>query len=109
MAYTFKSRSAAGVTLLQANGDELLRLLGKAPSTRGAIPPEDLPAAIAAIEAAIAPQPAAPGQPGAAPPADAAAGEDEPVVVTLRQRALPFLELLRRAQAANEPVTWGVV
>jgi hypothetical protein len=29
--------------------------------------------------------------------------------VPLRQRALPFLELLRGALASGEPVTWGVV
>lgn len=104
MAYTFKSRSAASVTLLRANGDDLLRLIGKAPATRGVIPPDDLPAAIAAIEAAIAPRAAARGS-TAVP--DAA--EEEPEVVTLRQRALPFLGLLRGAQAAGEPVTWGIV
>jgi hypothetical protein len=103
MAYTFRSRSAPGVTLLQVNGDELLRLVGKATSARGVITPEDLPAAIAAIEAAIAPLP-----PAAA--AAAAADEDDgAALITLRQRALPFLDLLRRARDAGEPVTWGIV
>ncbi len=102
MAYTFRSRSAPGVTLLQVNGDELLRLVGKAPSARGVIAPEDLPAAIVAIEAAIAPL----------PPAAVAAADDEDdgaALITLRQRALPFLDLLRRARDAGEPVTWGIV
>lgn len=108
MAYTFKSRSAASVTLLRANGDDILRLLGRTPSERGAIAAEDLPSAIAALEAAIAP-----GRPGAGATRPAAIGnpvdDEEPEVVTLRQRALPFLQLLREAQAAGEAVTWGVV
>jgi hypothetical protein len=29
MAYIFKSRSAASVTLLRANGDDILRLVGR--------------------------------------------------------------------------------
>ncbi|MCA3072557.1 MAG: DUF1840 domain-containing protein [Rhodocyclaceae bacterium] len=107
MAYTFKSRSAASVTLLRTNGDDILRLVGRTPSERGAIAAEDLPSAIAAIEAAIAP-----GQPGSGTARPAAAGnvdDEEPEVVTLRQRALPFLQLLREARAAGEAVTWGVV
>jgi cyclopropane-fatty-acyl-phospholipid synthase len=107
MAYTFKSRSAASVTLLRANGDDILRLVGRTPSERGAIPAEDLPSAIAAIEAAIAP-----GRAGSGTARPAAAGnvdDEEPEVVTLRQRALPFLQLLREARAAGEAVTWGVV
>jgi hypothetical protein len=108
MAYTFKSRSAASVTLLRANGDDILRLVGRTPSERGAIAAEDLPSAIAAIEAAIAP-----GRPGSGTARPAAAGnpvdDEEPEVVTLRQRALPFLQLLREAQAAGEAVTWGVM
>lgn len=110
MAYTFKSRSAASVTMLRANGDDILRLIGTAPAARGVIPLENLAAAIAGIEAAIAPRAPAVGAAPAAPASTAAqADDDEPEVVTLRQRALPFLQLLREAQAAGEPVTWGVV
>ena len=108
MAYTFKSRSAASVTLLRANGDDILRLVGRTPSERGVIAAEDLPSAITALDAAIAP-----GQPGPGTTRPAALGnpvdDEEPEVVTLRQRALPFLQLLREAQAAGEAVTWGVV
>ena len=111
MAYTFKSRSAASVTMLRANGDEILRLIGMAPAARGVIPVENLPAAIARIEAAIAPRAPSVGAAPSAPRSTAAQAdeEDKPEIVTLRQRALPFLHLLREAQAAGEPVTWGVV
>jgi hypothetical protein len=105
MAYTFKSRSAASVTMLRANGDDLLRLIGRMPAERGALGPEDLPAAIAAIEAAIALREP---PPRAAAPAQADDDDDAGAAVPLRQRALPFLELLVQARAAGEPVTWGV-
>ena len=107
MAYTFKSRSIPSVTLLRANGDDLLRLIGKSPAERGVIPAEDIPAAIAALEAAIVPQ--RPASPPPQPAVDDAADDDDAAeVVTLRQRALPFIELLRGARASGEPVTWGV-
>jgi cyclopropane-fatty-acyl-phospholipid synthase len=111
MAYTFKCRSRASVTLLDANGDELLRLIGRSPATRGAIGTEALPLAIAALEAAIVPP-----VPGSLPRATAGNADrsaetegDALEAVPLRQRALPFLELLRGALASGEPVTWGVV
>jgi hypothetical protein len=118
MAYTFKCRSRASVTLLDANGEALLRLIGRPPSVRGAIGPEALPHAIATLEAAIAPN--APGMSPSATPGDRKAGidtvaapaddtDDDVEAVPLRQRALPFLELLRGALASGEPVTWGVV
>ncbi len=108
MAYTFKSRSAASVILLRANGDDLLRLIGKSPAERGVIPPEDMPAAISALEAAIIPPvPAGQATQQAAHGADA--DDETPEVVSLRQRALPFIELLQSARASGEPVTWGVV
>ncbi|MCE2946025.1 MAG: DUF1840 family protein [bacterium] len=107
MAYTFKSRSAASVTMLRANGDDILRLIGRTPAERGALAPEDLPAAIAALEAAIVVREPAPRMDAPAPADDD--DDDAGAAVPLRQRALPFLELLVQARAAGEPVTWGVV
>ena len=109
MAYTFKSRSAASVTMLRANGDDILRLIGRTPAERGALAPEDLPAAIAALEAAIVVREPAPRTDAPAPALADDDDDDAGAAVPLRQRALPFLELLVQARAAGEPVTWGVV
>ncbi len=108
MAYTFKSRSAASVTMLRANGDDLLRLIGKSPSARGVIPAEDLPSAIAALEAAIVPREPEPASAPAIVSNATDEDDDTAPVVPMRQRALPFLELLRQAKASDEPVTWGI-
>ena len=61
------------------------------------------------------PGPPVPGAPPAPDEAAAPASEgDEPAAearaaaVSLRQRVWPMVEMLRRAQAADEPVVWGV-
>jgi hypothetical protein len=108
--YKFKSKASGDVIMLAAQGDRLLRLLGRAPSARGIIAAETLPAAIAALEAAIAAAEAAAARGVQSErPAD---GEPplEPgeTPVTLRQRLWPMIEMLRRSAAAGVPVVWGV-
>ncbi len=106
MTYTFTSSAGPRVTYLGAIGDEILRHAGKTPGPRGVIVAgeidaviERLAAAVAREEAAAAPHPAAD-----APDAD----PDEQPPVALARRLVPFLDLLRRAQAAGKDVTWGI-
>lgn len=96
MIYKFKSKAAGDVIMLAGNGDQLLRALGREPATQGIIEPAHMPAAIAALQAAIAAD--------EQPPEN----DDKPAPVGLRQRFWPMVEMLRRAQAAAEPVVWGV-
>jgi hypothetical protein len=105
MLYIFKSKAAGDLILLQANGERILQIIGKEPGAKGIILPEQMPAAIAALEKAIARAEAAPGKDGE--PDD---GSDIPAAdrVTLRQRAVPFLEMLRRCHAAEKEIVWGV-
>lgn len=98
MLYKFKSKASGDVIMLRANGDEVLRLLGREPSPKGIFEPADQPAVIAALEAAV--------QRAEAPAEDDDAGGERRV--GLRQRVWPLIELLRRSQAAREPVVWGV-
>ncbi len=102
MLYRFRSAATGDVVMLGANGDELLRLLGREPSARGIVDAVALPDAIARLQTAVA----AAEAPAEAPAGDAA--EDKPVAVGLRQRVWPVVEMFRRAQAAGEPVVWGV-
>ena len=99
MIYKFKSAATGDLLMLGAHGDLLLQLLGRVPAARGIIEVADMPAANAALLAAIA-------QDEAPRPAD---DEDaaQPAV-GLRQRLWPMIELLRRAQAADAAVVWGV-
>jgi hypothetical protein len=58
-----------------------------------------MPAAVQALQSAIAAEACAPA-PGDDDPADAP--------VSLRRRLWPMIDMLRRAHAADEAVVWGV-
>lgn len=96
MIYKFKSPATGDVIMLGPQGDHLLRLLGRDPAAKGIIEPADMPAAIAALQAAVEAEENPPEE------------EGQPRPVALRQRVWPMVEMLRRAAAAGEPVTWGV-
>ncbi len=101
MIYKFKSAASGDLVMLGPQAHQVLRLLGREPAPQGIVEPAAMPAAIAALEAAIAAD--------AAQPADApAAGEDAADPVGLQRRLWPVIEMLRRAQADDVPVVWGV-
>jgi hypothetical protein len=107
MIYKFKSKAAGDVIMMGPSGDHVLRIIGKAPAPPGIIEPAAMPAAIAAIEQAVLEEEAARKQ----AEADAAAeGKTLPAreAVTLRQRAWPLIDMMRRAHAADEDIVWGV-
>ncbi|MEK9951501.1 MAG: DUF1840 domain-containing protein [Curvibacter sp.] len=108
MLYKFKSRAAPDLIMLEPNGRRVLQIVGKYhEDRRGILQAEEMPAAIAALEAAIAQEEA---ERRAAEAEAAEKGEEPPGVegVSLRQRATPFIEMLRRCQAANKEIVWGV-
>ena len=108
MIYKFKSKAAGDVIMLGPNGDQVLRLIGKEPAAQGIIESADMAAAIASIEQAVAADEAA----RAAAKADAGGEQgkqDSPRdKVSLRQRAWPLVEMLKRARVANQEIVWGV-
>ena len=110
MIYKFKSPATGDLIMLGPQGDQMLRLLGREPAAQGIIEVAAMPAALSALQAAVAAEDA----PSAAAPVNPATASAEPAddsaaaPVGLRQRLWPMVEMLRRAQAANEPVVWGV-
>ena len=54
MLYKFKSRATADLIMLEPNGRQLVQIMGKTPGQGGIVTAEQIPGAIAAIEAAIA-------------------------------------------------------
>lgn len=113
MIYRFRSPATDELVMLGSNGDELLRILGRAPAASGIIEPAAMPAAIEALQAAAAACPAAQagaGDQGHAGDEDGEGDADAAAArqVSLRQRVWPMVEMLRRAQAAGAPVVWGV-
>ena len=107
MLYTFKSKAAANLIMLQPSGERMLDIIGKDPSPKGILLPEHMPAAIAALEAALA-QDGAMSVPGAITAVDNNAASSAGERITLRQRVVPFLDMLRRSHAAGVAVVWGV-
>ncbi|MES3002597.1 MAG: DUF1840 domain-containing protein [Pseudomonadota bacterium] len=108
MLYKFKSKAAGDLIMLEPNGRRVLEIIGKDSGPTGIILPEQMPAAISALEGAIAKEEA--DQKANADEAkakgDAATKADGGV--SLRQRAVPFLDMLKRCQQAGAEVVWGV-
>lgn len=110
MIYKFKSKVTGDLIMLEPNGRKILTVIGKAPDslTQGILLPQDMPGALAALEAAMAEEDAAQRQ---RTDAALAQGEDPPHndgAVSLRQRALPFMDMLRRCHQAKKEIVWGV-
>ena len=110
--YKFKSKAAGDVIMLGPNGDQVLRLIGKEPAAQGIIEPAAMPAAIAALEQAVAADEAARANAAKATKADHANDGDTAAAprdrVSLRQRAWPLVEMMKRAMAARQEIVWGV-
>lgn len=107
MLYKFKSKSAGDVIMMGPNGDEVLRFAGREPSAKGIIEAAALPGVISALEQAIAADEAARRDAEAKAVAEGlklAPREG----VSLRQRAWPLVEMMKRAHAEGHDVVWGV-
>jgi hypothetical protein len=103
MLVTFRTKGYPHITMFGDVAKQLLELMGHSGTIPSAIKAEDVPAVLARLEAAIDGRRAA----------DAAAvddrggdGYDAPRKVTLPQRAVPLLELLRTAVARKADVMW---
>ena len=106
MLYKFKSRATADLIMLEPQGRQIVTLMGKTPGASGIVTAEQIPAAIAALEAAVAADEAARAE--ARDAADQDAADEQPQdSVRLRQRAAPFIDMLRRSAAEGCDVVWG--
>lgn len=110
MLYKFKSKVTGDLIMLEPNGRQILKLIGKddpgAPA-KGILLPAEMPAAIAAIERAVAQEEAAVQKRLLEAQA---AGEtlSRTDLITLRQRAVPFIDMLQRCHQADTEIVWGV-
>jgi hypothetical protein len=107
MLYKFKSQAAGDLIMLEPNGRRVLQILGKDPGPKGIILPEEMPGAAAKLEQAIAEEDA---EHQAAVEEAKAKGQVPPKfdAVSLRQRAVPFLDMLRRCEKEGKEIVWGV-
>ena len=105
MFYRFKSKADGDVIMMEATGNNVLRIMGKEPARQGIIEARAIPAAITALEQAVAAEEAARRDAGADAPGDGTGPADK---ISLRQRAWPLLEMMRRSQRENADIVWGV-
>lgn len=99
MLVTFSCPAYANITMFGDVAVRLLRLMGHSGTVPGAFRAKDVEAALARLEAAVEADRNRPE------PEPAQAEDDEPAV-TLAHRALPLVELLKAAVAANCDVMW---
>ncbi len=119
MLFKFKSKATGDLIMLEPNGRRVLQIIGKDPSSTGIILPAQMPEALAALEKAIASEEASIAEAKAAAKLKSqnAFGEETDATksnysntdaVPLRQRALPFMELLKSSHSAGVEIVWGV-
>lgn len=111
MLYKFKSKVTGDVIMLQANGQRVLEIIGKhsaaEPSIKGILLPEHMPQALEALSNAVLLEEAqqkealAQAQADKLPPPRFEA-------ISLRQRTLPFIDMIKQCLKAKEAITWGV-
>ena len=99
MLVTFSCPAYANITMFGNDAVRLLKMMGHSGTVPGALLAEDVPVALERLKAAVEaekqlPEPEAPD-----------ASDDEPPV-SLPQRALPVIELLKAASKAECDVMW---
>lgn len=97
MTYTFRCKAARDIEMIASAGDAVLVAIGIAPASDGIVHPADLPAALAAMQAAVLHDQATTGRNAATRNGD----------VSLRQSAWPFVQMMRHALDAGEPIEWS--
>ncbi len=109
MIYKFKSQSTSDVIMLGDHATQVLGLLGKTASPKGIIEVADMPHAIARLEQAIA------AEDGTDESEESAADDEDSddkalpqANVSLRQRAWPLLDMMKRSMPEGHDIVWGV-
>ena len=100
MLVTFSCNAYANITMFGDVGVRLLEMMGHSGTVPGALLAEDVPAALARLEAAI--------EAGEQLPESRETGEseDDESAVSLPHRALPLVDLLKAAAKAKCNVMW---
>ena len=124
MLYKFKSKATANLIMLEPNGKQILRIIGKEPSPKGILEVLEMPRAIEALRQAVQQEEDTRVQLNAQNVSSSVdkkdtkdtkdttdsqgavtSGKDRPI--SLRQRAAPFIDMLQRAHKAGKDVIWG--
>src|SRR3954463_8136568 len=107
MLYKFKSKAAGDLIMLEPNGRRVLEIIGKDAGPKGIILPEEMPGALQKLDEAVAREEA---EHKAAIEEAKAKGQVPPRfdAISLRQRAVPFIDMLKRCEKEGKEIVWGV-
>ncbi len=122
MLYKFKSKATGDLIMLEPQGRQILKIIGKEPGAQGIIEPKDMMAAIDALQRAVvieeeARQAAREAEREAHKAAEGVAADpaksgthtgSDKGAISLKQRVVPFIDMLRRAHAEDKDIVWGV-
>ena len=104
MLYKFKSKNTGDVIMLEPHGRQVLEIIGKEAGPQGIILPEQMPAALLALRAAIAQEELLEPQ----QLEQNAEQKSQSPAIALRHRALPFMQMLEACYRQGDSVVWGV-
>lgn len=96
MLVKFESNAAADITMFGDDAKHLLSIIGHSGAIPSALQAQDLPAALQKLEKAVAVNKAA----------DTAQDPDEEFKPGLSQRALPLIQMLKKAIEMDADVMW---
>jgi hypothetical protein len=110
MLFKFKSKAASDLIMLEPDARALLLMMLGDDPVKGIVLAQDIPAAIARLESALAHE-AAKRQ--AHKQSEGASGQAYPVdkkdaAVQISQRAAPMLKTLKRCLVEQSDLVWGV-
>ena len=113
MLYKFKSKATGDLIMLEPQGKHILNIMGKEPGAKGIILPSEMLAAIDALNAAVvqeelAIQAAKEASQGESKDGASSTTAEGHRVISLKQRVVPFIDMLHRAHAEDKEVVWGV-
>lgn len=102
MLITFKTPAHADITMFGDVAKALIRMMGHSGTVPGALLAEDVPKALARLQAAVEANPETPLN----PERDDADDDARALSVSLRHRALPLISLLEAAARDEKNVMW---
>jgi cyclopropane-fatty-acyl-phospholipid synthase len=117
MLYKFKSKETSDLIMLAPHARLILKLIGKDQEPKGIVIPQEMPNAIERLKHAIEAEEIAAAQAKQVAKEQGKTQNEKSNVnrfeedmphISLKQRAVPFMEMLKRAHDANVEVVWGV-
>jgi cyclopropane-fatty-acyl-phospholipid synthase len=113
MLYKFKSKSTGELIMLEPNGRRILEIIGKTADPKGILLVAQMPAALSRLHAALAQEKVSleamrQEQKTSLPSISSASSDDKELPIVLRQRALPFIDMIECCLKDGNDVVWGV-